>query len=332
MRWIPFPDKQFKVYGLPWFQETTPSLVRLPARMKKLFRESLWLCGQFPTGGRIRFATDSTFIGINAETPPHSSHHMPRTGHSGFDVYVEKRFAFSAWPDPEGKILFERKIAVEKKVRPIEIYLPIYNSATLHAIGLDKGASIFLPPPYRIKNPVVFYGTSVTQGGCSSNPGTTWQGFLSRGLDIDFVNLGFSGQGWGDVEIGDILGETPASCIVLDYWGNVVYNPLGTKGSVAPLVGRIRKVHSKIPIILTGPYFFPLDFFNNDHDIMRKEFQQAVRRLRANGDTHLHFFDSRRMIGPEETCATVDGAHATSLGFYLMAKAFAPLLKKVLSL
>jgi hypothetical protein len=38
-------------------------------------------------------------------------------------------------------------------------------------IGLDKTAAIELAPQFAVVAPVVFYGTSITQGGCASRPG-----------------------------------------------------------------------------------------------------------------------------------------------------------------
>src|ERR1043166_7787298 len=63
---ITFPDARLKVNGLPWFSEDQPHLWRLPVRLKKSFRTPVWSLAQQPSGGRIRFATDSTKIGMIA--------------------------------------------------------------------------------------------------------------------------------------------------------------------------------------------------------------------------------------------------------------------------
>jgi len=301
--------------------------------MQKKLRSPVWECGKCPAGGRIRFSTNSKFLGIKASTPQLVMSHMPQSGHSGFDVYHEDVFHFCVWPDETGTIDVERQIAADTTVmRTIEINLPLYNRAELNAIGIEEGAVIAPPKPYRLKDPVIFYGTSITQGGCASTPGTTWEGFLSRRLGIDFVNLGFSGQGWADIAVAEAIAELNASCIVLDHWANICHNPLGYRGSIGPFIKVLRDAMPTVPIILTGPYFYPAEFFNADHHALRKEIRASVRALQKNGDANIHFFDSRKMMGPEETFGTVDGCHPTSLGFYLMAKAFAPALKKLLCL
>ncbi|MFA5646351.1 MAG: SGNH/GDSL hydrolase family protein [Candidatus Ratteibacteria bacterium] len=330
MKWISFPDPALRVYGLPWFNETSPLLHRFPSRMKKKVRPVLWECSTYPAGGRIRFSSDSLNLGIMAESPSLSMHHMPRTGHSGFDLYVNNSFIFCAWPDTTGTIKTEKNIATEKKMRSIEIYLPLYNQTRLNAIAIDNDASIAPAPPFCIQDPVVFYGSSITQGGCASNPGTSWQGFLSRELHIDFVNLGFSGQGWGDPEIAEAIAELKASCIVLDHWANIRHNPLGYSGTIQPFVAILRKSMPTIPIILTGPYFYPSDSFDPYHDHLRKEIKRSAQTFKDHGDNNIHFFDNRKAIGKNQAFATVDGCHSTSLGFFLMAKSFAPTLRSIL--
>ena len=97
---ISFPDARLAVYGLPWFNEDSPTLRRLPARLKDKFRSPVWSLAQQPSGGRIRFRTDSTTVGIVAENPKFSNmHHMPSVGENGFDVYVGRDYMGSAWPD-----------------------------------------------------------------------------------------------------------------------------------------------------------------------------------------------------------------------------------------
>src|ERR1035438_954655 len=81
---IAFPDPRLAVYGLPWFSEDSPVLRRLPARLKDTFRPAIWSLAQQPSGGRIRFRTDSKTVGIVAENPGFSNMHlMPSVGENG---------------------------------------------------------------------------------------------------------------------------------------------------------------------------------------------------------------------------------------------------------
>ncbi|MCX6916378.1 MAG: hypothetical protein NT167_25595 [Verrucomicrobia bacterium] len=132
---VAFPDPRFAVYGLPWFSEESPVLRRLPARLKESFRPAVWSLAQDPSGGRIRFRTDSTTVGIVAENPGFSNmHHMPSVGENGFDIYVGRDYLSSAWPDKDGKVAQTWGVGRERKMRDITIYLPIYKAVTIQSL------------------------------------------------------------------------------------------------------------------------------------------------------------------------------------------------------
>jgi hypothetical protein len=205
---IPFPDPRLVVYGLPGSAEDSPVLRRLPARLKESFRPPVWGLAQSPSGGRIRFKTDSATVQIVAENPSFSNmHHMPSVGENGFDLYVDNHYWGSAWPDKDGKITKEWRIGNERRTHDISIYLPLYKPVTIKEIALDPGALILSPTPYATRKPIIYYGSSITQGGCASNPGGSCQAFLERTLNADFVNLGFSGNGLGDPAVAQAICE-----------------------------------------------------------------------------------------------------------------------------
>jgi len=218
---IPFPDPRLAVHGLPWFAEDKPVLRRLPARLEARFRPAVWGLAQHPSGGRIRFRTDSTTLGLSAQNPQFSNmHHMPSVGENGFDVYVNGAYLGSAWPDGAGRISKEWRLGREPALRDVTLYLPLYKAVTLNDLTLDASARLEPATPYVIRKPIVYYGSSITQGGCASNPGGSCQALLERRLNADFVNLGFSGNGLGEPALAEAIGELDPSCIVLDFWAN----------------------------------------------------------------------------------------------------------------
>lgn len=332
MQWINFPDNRLKVYGLPWFKEESPVLRRLPSRLKDTFRVDVWNLAQDPAGGRIRFQTDSEHVSIRAKVSDNTvMNHITRIGQSGFDIYADGYFMGSAAPDDHGVISADWHVGAAKKVRGIEISMPLYKSVAIESVGVDDGASISDPKPFRIPKPVVFYGTSITQGGCASTPGTSYQSFISRWLDIDFVNLGFSGNGRGEPELAAAIHEIDASCVVLDFWANVGAVDYGER--LPGFVGPIRENHPELPIIVITPFFFSGDYIDDStHARQRKDAEAFVKLHQKQGDKHIYCFDGLKMISKEETYGLVDGVHATSLGFYFMAKGFTPFLKRVLAI
>lgn len=330
---VPFPDARLAVYGLPWFREDQPKLLRLPACLQAKFREPVWDLAQCPSGGRIRFRTDSTTLRLSAKNPYFSNmHHMPSVGENGFDLYVDSNYIGSAWPDAAAQITKEWRLGTERRWREVTLYLPLYKPVTIQEFGFDLGARLETAKPYAIAKPVVYYGSSITQGGCASNPGGSCQAFLERRLQADFVNLGFSGNGMGDPAVAEAITELDPSCIVLDFWAN----PTAAQYAEAlpGFVKILRQKFPRIPILLVSPFYFSAEA--TEIEVAREQTEKRrftrdfVARQRASGDRHFMFADGLKMLNASQTCGLVDGVHGNSLGFYFMAQGLEPYLKKAL--
>lgn len=329
---INFPDDRLKVHGLAWFEEEKPVVRRLPTRLKETFRAPVWNLAQCPAGGRIRFKTDSIHVGIEAKAPDDKvMNHITRIGQSGFDIYVDGYFMGSVSPDETGKISANWVIAKDKKLRAIEISMPLYKPVTIESVSVDDGSAIEDPPAFRIPKPVVYYGTSITQGGCASTPGTTYQSFISRWLNVDFVNLGFSGNGLGEPELATAVSEIDASCFVIDFWGNVTAEVFEQR--LPGFVGPIRENHPETPVVITTPLFRTADYLDPyRHDKEKRDAQAFVNEHQKQGDRHIYLCDGDKMMNREQNFGLVDGSHPTPHGFYMLAQGLSPLIKKVLGI
>ena len=332
---ISFPDARLTLNGLPWFNEDQPVLRRLPLRSKESFRPPVWSLAQQPSGGRIRFKTDSTCLGLRANNPNTSGmHHMTTIGQSGFDIYINNEYMGSAWPDKSGNIVKEWVIGKDQRLRDITLYLPLYKSVTISEILLDPQAKIEPPTPFVLNKPVVYYGSSITQGGCASNPGMSYQAQLSRWLNLDFINLGFNGNGFGEPALANAVSEIDAACFVLDYWGNPT--PEVFQETLPKFFDTLRRKYPKTPIIVTGPYFMPSEILQDNKAEALAEKQKIAEAFvayqRRAGDKFITYVDGHDMLSREQAVGLVDGAHCNSLGFYFCAKGLETPLKKALKL
>ena len=332
---VAFPDPKLVVNGLAWFEEDKPVVRRLPARLKESFRPAVWSLAQQPSGGRIRFRTDSSRVGIVAANPSTGTmHHMTTIGQSGFDLYVNGEYLNSAWPDKDAKIEKEWGVGKAGEMREMTLYLPLYKGVTIKEIVLDKDAKIEAPKAFALPKPVVHYGSSITQGGCAENPGLSAQAIVSRWLNVDFVNLGFSGNGMGEPAVANAVAEIDASAYVLDYWGNP--SPQVYRETMPGFVDTIRAKHPKTPILVTGPYYFPAEAtqpaMKEKQDEKRAIAREFVEARRKAGDDAIGYVDGLEMLSREHAEGLVDGVHANSLGFYYCAKGLEPHLRRVLGL
>ncbi|MBQ1217488.1 MAG: hypothetical protein IIX85_05955, partial [Clostridia bacterium] len=70
--------------------ETEPFFYRVPLDVAEATSEGVNLLSRESAGGRVRFSTNSPYIVIKAVMPTVSPmQHMPLTGTSGFDLYVD---------------------------------------------------------------------------------------------------------------------------------------------------------------------------------------------------------------------------------------------------
>lgn len=332
---IPFPDPRLPVFGLGWFAEDQPRLSRFPVRLKETVNPGVWGLAQHPSGARIRFRTNSRQIGLKAENPSFSNmHHMASVGENGFDLYVDGQYRSSGWPDAKGKIQADWMIGSQAVLREVEIYLPLYKPVSIQEVTLEEGSQLLAPTPYRVTKPVVYYGSSITQGGCASNAGGTYQALLERRLHADFINLGFSGSGLGEIEIAQAINELDPSCLVLDFWGNpslALYQQ-----NLPPFVSKLREKFPRVPILVVSPFYFPGEASNlqlAEQQRQKRVFAGAfVKQRRRAGDAHIFLVDGLTMLSPKQTDGLVDGVHPNSLGFFHCANGLERPLRRALGL
>jgi len=336
MQSIEFPDDRFVVNGLPWWEETRPKLIRLPERYHGRVREPVWNLAQSPSGARIRFATDSTSLGIRAHYP-HLGHmnNMPRIGQLGVDLWVNGEYwrpIFPAGDDADfEQVAFE---GVPAGRREICLYLGLYAPLELQAIGLSEGATIEAPEPFAVEKPVVYYGSSITQGGCASRSSMSYQAIVSRALNVDHVNLGFSGNGRGEPEIAEAVAEIDASCFVMD-WAVNCASAEEVEERYAPFLETIRARHPQTPIICVTPIFSTNEVISPEtarQEPMREVIRVAVADRIAAGDANIRLVEGYDMLGPDDREGLVDMTHPNDIGFVSMACGLKPHLGAALGL
>ena len=321
-------EKPFEVYGV--FYEKG-KFRRLPEEVAKTVNDGVCWLHANTSGGRVRFRTDSSYVAIHAEMPfVGKMPHFAMTGSAGFDLYIreEKEVYFKTFIPPfditdgyESVIDFP-----SAEMREVTINFPLYSELSELYIGLDKNSSVEKASPYKNEKPIVFYGSSITQGGCASRPGLSYQSILSRRFDTDFINLGFSGSAKGETEIAEYIKNISMSVFVYDYDHN------------APSVEHLRETHEKmfkiireknpeLPVIMMSR---PRCFLNEQEkerlEIIRKTYSNAV----ANGDKNVYFIDGKTLMKDTENGGTVDDAHPNDLGFYFMAKAVGDVLTDII--
>ncbi len=319
---------RFVYYGRDYFLlegTTFPDSVkespydRLPMSLKTRVRTPVWNLSKASAGLSVRFRANTSAIMVKWELLNNNSmSHMAETGIKGIDLYskVGFRWQYVNTARPSGKeneaLLVENMLS---KVREFIMFLPLYDGITSLEIGIDS-FSVMEKPKRNNSNPIVFYGTSITQGGCASRPGMAYTNIISRKLNVECLNFGFSGNGKMEVPIAELISGIDALFYVIDCVPNM--NPKEIQTNTIPLVEIIRSKNPLTPIIFLESILYEDSFFDDSlkikldekNNMLKMEFDKMIEK----GYQDIYFIHSTDALGNDHE-GTVDGVHFTDLGF-----------------
>jgi lysophospholipase L1-like esterase len=337
--WIWYDALLLGIEGKVW-GETEKPYDRLPTKAEGVVTDSVWKLSKHSAGMAVHFVSDAEKISAKWEVTNDNlaMPHMPATGVSGLDLYVrlDKGWHWIGNGRPSQK---ETQAVLASGIpagsHEYLLYLPLYNGTASLAIGVPKEASLAKAParPEGKQKPLVFYGTSITHGGCASRPGMAYPAILGRRFDRPVVNLGFSGNGKMEAAMGELLQEIDAAAYILDCIPNMTPELIAER--VVPLVKALRAARPGIPILLVENIQYQSGAFLEASRIAYEEKNEALQEsygtlLGSEYISDLYYLPGDTLLGSDGE-ATVDGVHPTDLGFQRMADAFEPVLKSFLS-
>ena len=320
IRFYDIEDEPFRIYGV--FKENG-RFVRLPEQTAKRVSEGVEVLRKNTAGGRVRFATDSSYIAIHAvmdniEVMPH----FPLAGSAGFDMFIKTDggdiYGGTFMPPSDMQNGYDEIIDIPQPgMKTVTVELPLYCNVVGLYIGLDENARLERAEDYTFENPIVYYGSSITQGGCASKPGSSYQSIISRMFDVNYINLGFSGSCKGEDAMAEYIASLDMSAFVYDYDHN------------APTASFLEETHERFfqmfrqakpdtPVIMMSrPKYYLTEDDILRRDIIRKTYENAVN----SGDKNVYFIDGSSLMDDFiKDNGTVDGCHPTDSGFACMAK------------
>ena len=336
--WYDPREAPLEITGLEWIKEEG-LYRRLPKQPAWEIRDAVDALANHTAGGQIRFSSDCKRIMIRVELKEKSGmYHMPATGQSGFDLYfkedgVQRYFRTTRFHQDSIRYTAELFKSETRKMRTFTLNFPLYNGVNAVMVGVDQGSLVETPPAFKLEGKIVIYGTSITQGGCVGRPGMAYSNILSRELDMQFVNLGFSGNGRGEPALANLITQVAGKkLIILDYEANAGNTIMETLG---PFVEILRKSHPDIPILIMSriPYAYDQEGSKSYKDwVDRRDFQEVlVMHRKSTGDENIYFLDGSTILGEDYDECTVDGVHPNDLGSMLIADALQPVIEKILS-
>ena len=293
---------------------------RLPASYKEIVREPVWDLSKHSSGLSIRFLSNSSVITAKWEVLNNfSMDHMPDTGIKGVDLYFkdndEWQYINTGVPvgfNNEYKLVEN----MGNELREYKVFLPLYDGIKNIEIGVDS-LSYVKRPMSNEKKPIVFYGTSITQGACASRPGMAHTNIISRKLDRDVINFGFSGNGRMEESIANLISDSNPIFYVIECMPNM-YPPDLVSSNTIPLIDTIRAKDSDTPIILVDLFTSPITALDKNAIRGTSEMNNALKsqydKMINSGYNNIIYLETQSALGNDFE-GTVDAVHFTDLGF-----------------
>ena len=326
---------EFDIEGRGWTDTESP-YDRLPARAKGSVPDSVWGLGKHSAGLCVRFQTNARAVSVRWELTGENlaMPHMPATGVSGVDLYrraQDGRWLFVQNGRPGQRVgnMMIANLPAAAGATACLLYLPLYNGVRKVEIGVPADATLSNAParPGANARPVVYYGTSIAQGGCASRPGMAHVAMLGRMLDRPMINLGFSGSGRMEPAISKLLAELDPACFVIDCLWNIGDMPEPELTSrITTLVETIRQARPNTPILFVGRSSIHPEATPAQSEQIQ---DRVVKGLRIRGIGGLSLCPGKILLGSDGD-GTVDGVHPNDLGMRRQADALAPVLARLL--
>ncbi|MBQ3124747.1 MAG: hypothetical protein IJC09_04930 [Clostridia bacterium] len=327
-------EEPFKIYGI---YHENGRFRRMPESVAKATSDGVLALHANTAGGRVRFKTDSPYIAINAVMDnPSIFPHCAATGTAGFDLYRKKdgkdeylrTFTPPAWDAATDiKDGYESVIDMsETGFFEYTINFPTYSDVKMLYIGLAEGSKLESPTPYKYEKPIIYYGSSITQGGCSARPGITYQSYITRRFDYDHINLGFSGSAKAEPEMIEYIKNLDMSIFVYDYDHNAP-SVEHLRNTHEVMFKAIREAQPELPIIMMSrPVYYLSESEKERLEIIKTTYNNAI----ANGDRNVYLIEGPELMKYAKNEGTVDGCHPNDLGFASMAKVLGDFLEKLI--
>ncbi len=327
----------FSLHGV-FYDEKRKGYYRMPQDVAEAINESskgisegLAVLNKHTAGGRLRFSTDANKMCVVVKYKGlFRMPHMTLRGNAGFalgrNTQEGERYLGSIGPTHNDENGFKGWFHLPKTGGSYTLHFPLYHEVDSVFIGFPETASVWEGMPYRDIKPVLYYGSSITQGGCANRPDTSYEDFICRKNNVDYINLGFSGSALAEPGMVDYLATIDCSVAVFDYDYNAPTKEW-LKNTHFAMYERYRKQRPDTPVVfITKPNYFVDATAKARWRIIKKTYNRA----KALGDENVYFIDGRKLFGKEWDVCTVDNTHPTDLGFYKMAQTIGRVVNKII--
>lgn len=326
LTWHDVRKPPFAIYGL-YRPRSEDVFRRIPEEVGQAVSEKVDKLGRECPGGRVRFSTDSPYIAIRARyRAVGRSSHMTMVSTAGFDLYCDgewgSRYIREFRMPHDMSDSYAQIIRLpEGGLRSYTLHMPIHSVVETLEIGLCPGAALTEGAKYRPLDPIVIYGSSIVHGVAASRPGLCYTNILSRSLQVDHINMGFSGAAKGEASLARYMAGLPMSLFICDYDHNSP-DPEALRRTHFAIYEAIREKKERVPyIMVTRPNYWTA-IEQTDAVLERRDvILQSYLRAREAGDRQVYLIDGMGFFADAHMYDyTLDHVHPNDAGFLRMAE------------
>ena len=316
------PYVRFPSHAKSSLCSSAPCAAKCQVPKCEIDRCAVWDLSQTATGLHVKFKTTAQSVHVRFTMVPEDGDWLwALNGHSGVDFYVQDvnssghwRWATSSGNNPgatggamhqyktnaNGTTTFTATLGVMNPTdtpRMIMLYLPSRGTTHSVQVGVAPGemAPTPLSPPSKRK-PVVIYGTSILHSAGSGRAGMTYSSQMERYIDQPVLNLGMSGHGLMQQEVGALLSELDPSIYVLDCEYNMdQYNETTVACLTYQFIKQLRAARPDAKVLLieghdgTRNWMFEGEQLSENRT--RNGYRSAYNKLIDEGDSAVFYLN-----------------------------------------
>ena len=286
-------------------------------------------------GMAVVFRTDSPFIKVTAD---YAGFYRGQTtnilSHKGFDLYIKDHGKWLYAGSNVEKYGESGGIStlvedMDESMKECLLYLPIYSEENSIRIGIDKGTVIeAIDSPFRHR--IAVYGSSYSQGVCSSRAGMNYPAIFTRNTGIQTLSLAMSGQCRMQDAATNVLMHAPdIDAFIFDTFSNPHASEIEER--LFQFIEKIQRAHPGKPLIFQQTIYREYCNFNKKKAEREQKKMETAARLMKEA---CRKYDDVYFITPNATApdheAQVDGIHPSDYGYQLWEKSIEKQVLKIL--
>lgn len=314
--------------NLKKFSLTDSELIRINDQNVFSCSKGIYSNNKFPAGKYIDITTDAKKITVNIIFKERANlKNMTLIATSGVDIYEKSQdwtWIKSIVPNHQWNMNVVDTIEFNsKKKKNLRFYMPLFSSVARFEIYVKPDECIELLQ--ETNKTILIYGSSISQGCAASRPGLSYSNILSRMVDFDVLNYGFSESCRGEDEIIEYIANKNANIYVIEYDHNSPIDEFRLKHKNVYL--RIREKNKSSLIIFISRISGGISISNTECSIRNEIIQSTVDFAINNGDKNVVYINGSNLLPEHKEIYLTDDRHPNDFGMFEIASSIKKVIK-----